>query len=172
MKLWNCRQPVVCRLNGPVRAGGTGLVASCDIVVAPSKVNFSFTEVRIGVVPAVISVPVLRRVATQAAHRLFLTGEVFDADVAREIGMVDVIAPEGALDATVDRVVGMLVRGAPEALALTKGLARSVVAMTPEQAFSQLATLSEERFASAEGREGMLAFAEKRDASWIPEGYR
>jgi methylglutaconyl-CoA hydratase len=171
-KLWSCRQPVVCRLNGPVRAGGTGLAASCDIVIAPAKVSFAFTEVRIGVVPAVISVPVLRRVATQAAHRLFLTGQVFDAEVAREIGMVDEIAPEGALDATVDRVVGMLVRGAPEALALSKGLARSVVAMAPAQAFAELATLSEERFASAEGREGMLAFAEKRDPAWVPEAYR
>lgn len=171
-KLWRCRQPVVCRLNGPVRAGGTGLVASCDIVVAPAKVNFSFTEVRIGVVPAVISVPILRRVATQAAHRLFLTGEVFSADLAREIGMVDEIAEDGALDATVARVVEMLVRGAPEALALTKGLARSVTAMAPDDAFAKLATLSEERFASGEGREGMLAFAEKRDPAWVPEAYR
>jgi methylglutaconyl-CoA hydratase len=172
MRLWNCRQPVVCRLNGPVRAGGMGLVASCDFVVAPAQVNFSFTEVRIGVVPAVISVPVLRRVAPQPAHRLFLTGEVFDAALAREIGLVDEVAPEGELDETVSALVAKLMRGGPEALALTKGLAHTIAALPPEQAFERVTTLSEGRFASAEGQEGMLSFAEKRDPAWIPERFR
>jgi methylglutaconyl-CoA hydratase len=171
-KLWNYPQPVVCRLNGPVRAGGMGLAASCDFVVAPAKVTFSFTEVRIGVVPAVISVPVLRRIAPQAAHRLFLTGEVFGVELAREIGLVDEVAPEGELDETVTALVAKLMRGAPEALALTKGLAHSIGSLPPEQAFAQVTTLSEGRFASAEGQEGMLAFAEKRDAAWIPKRFR
>ena len=171
-KLWNYPQPVVCRLNGPVRAGGMGLAASCDFVVAPAKVNFSFTEVRIGVVPAVISVPVLRRVAPQPAHRLFLTGEIFDVELAREIGLVDEVAPEGQLDDTVTALVAKLMRGAPEALALTKGLAHSIGALAAEQAFAQVTTLSEGRFASVEGQEGMLAFAEKRDPSWVPESFR
>jgi methylglutaconyl-CoA hydratase len=172
MKLWSCPQPVVCRLNGPVRAGGMGLVASCDLVVAPESVSFSFTEVRIGVVPAVISVPVLRRVVPQSAHRLFLTGEVFDAALAHEIGLVDEVAPDGELDASVAGVVAKLMRGAPEALALTKGLAHSIGALPPEQAFEQVTRLSEQRFASAEGQEGMLAFAEKRDPAWLPAAYR
>jgi methylglutaconyl-CoA hydratase len=172
MKLWGCPQPVVCRLNGPVRAGGMGLVASCDVVVAPVAVSFSFAEVRIGVVPAVICVPVLRRIAPQAAHRLFLTGEVFDAALAREIGLVDEVAPGGELDARVTGVVAKLMRGSPEALALTKGLAHTIGGLPPEQAFEQLTRLSEQRFASAEGREGMLAFAEKRDPAWLPVAYR
>ncbi len=174
-KLWECRQPVVCRLNGPVRAGGVGLMASCDLVVAPTDATFSFTEVRLGLVPAVISVPVLRRVPVQQVHRLFLTGEVFGAVTAREIGLIDVVAGEGgsdALDAGVGEIVGMLMRGATEALALTKQLSRTIGALAPDEAFARLTLLSEERFASAEGQEGMSAFAEKRDPSWIPAGYR
>lgn len=172
LKLWSCPQPVVCRLNGPVRAGGMGLVASCDLVVAPATVSFSFTEVRLGVVPAVVSVPVLRRVAPQAAHRLFLTGEVFGAALACEIGLVDEVATDGELDTRVAGVVAKLMRGSPEALALTKGLAHTIGALPPEQAFEQLTRLSEQRFASAEGQEGMLAFAEKRDPAWLPAAYR
>jgi methylglutaconyl-CoA hydratase len=171
-KLWNYPQPVVCRLNGPVRAGGMGLAASCDFVVAPAKVTFSFTEVRIGVVPAVISVPVLRRVAPQPAHRLFLTGEIFDVELAREIGLVDEIAAEGALDETVAALVAKLMRGAPEALALTKGLAHSIGVLPAKEAFEKVRVLSESRFASTEGQEGMLAFTEKRDPAWVPERFR
>ncbi len=171
-KLWECPQPVVCRLNGPVRAGGVGLMASCDLVVAPADATFSFTEVRLGLVPAVISVPVLRRVPAQQVHRLFLTGEVFGAVRAREIGLLDEVVGEGGLDAAVSEIVVMLMRGEPTALALTKQLSRTIGALPPDEAFARLTLLSEERFASAEGHEGMTAFAEKRDPSWIPVGYR
>ena len=113
MALWSCPQPVVCRLNGPARAGGVGLLASCDLVVARSEVTFSFTEVRLGLVPAIITVPLLRRIAPQALHRLFLTGEVFSAERAQEIGLLDAVAAPGDLDAEVARMVGMLMRGGP-----------------------------------------------------------
>ncbi len=170
-KLWSCPQPVICRLNGLARAGGVGLFSACDLVVAPTGVSFSFTEVRLGLVPAIIAVPVLRRVATQAVHRLFLTGEVMDTYAAQEIGLVDEVGPEFELDATVDRLIGMLVRGGPEALALTKQL-RAVASQTPEEAFAWLEPMSASRFASAEGREGMSARIEKRDPAWIPDRYR
>jgi len=166
-RVWSCPQPVICRLNGLARAGGVGLFSACDLVVAPTGVSFSFTEVRLGLVPAIITVPVLRRVAAQSVHRLFLTGEVIDAARARDIGLVDEVAPAGELDAAVERIVGMLLRGAPEALALTKQLARTVATLSTQEAFDRLAALSAERFASDEGREGMLAFAEKRDPAWI-----
>ena len=168
MALWNCPQPVVCRLNGPARAGGVGLLASCDLVVAPPEVTFSFTEVRLGLVPAIITVPLLRRIAPQALHRLFLTAEVFSAQRAQEIGLVDFVAAAGELDAEVARVVGMLARGGPQALELTKRLVPEIRSLSPDDAFARLSTLSAERFASAEGREGMQAFAEKRDPSWVP----
>jgi methylglutaconyl-CoA hydratase len=165
--LWSCPQPVICRLNGPARAGGTGLLASCDVVVAPQEVTFSFTEVRLGLVPAIITVPLLRRVAPQALHRLFLTAEVISADEAKNIGLVDVVASAGQLDEEVSRVVEMLLRGGPEALALTKGLVPKIKALPAGEAFDYLMQLSAERFASAEGLEGMQSFAQKRDPSWV-----
>ncbi len=164
--LWTCPQPVVCRLNGPARAGGVGLLASCDLVVAPREVTFSFTEVRLGLVPAIITVPLLRRVPPQTLHRLYLTAELFSAERAQEIGLVDVVAGEGDLDAEVSRVVSELRRGGPQALALTKQLVPRVQSMSTDDAFAYLAELSAERFASAEGLEGMQSFAEKRDPSW------
>jgi methylglutaconyl-CoA hydratase len=167
LKLWTCEQPVVCRLNGPARAGGVGLLASCDLVVASQEVSFSFTEVRLGLVPAIITVPVLRRVAPQAVHRLFLTAELFSAEEARDIGLIDYVAGIGELDDEVARVVDMLMRGGPEALALTKQLVPKIRALPTEEAFTYLAQLSAERFASAEGLEGMQSFAQKRDPSWV-----
>jgi methylglutaconyl-CoA hydratase len=165
--LWSCPQPVICRLNGPARAGGTGLLAACDLVIAPQEVTFSFTEVRLGLVPAIITVPLLRRVAPQALHRLFLTAEVFSADAAKDIGLVDVVASTGELDDEVFRVVQMLMRGGPQALALTKQLVHRIKALPTDEAFDYLMKLSSERFASAEGLEGMQSFAQKRDPSWV-----
>jgi methylglutaconyl-CoA hydratase len=166
--LWTCRQPVVCRLNGPARAGGVGLLASCDLVIASAEVTFSFTEVRLGLVPAIITVPLLRRIAPQPLHRLFLTAEVFSAERAADLGLVDFVAAPGELDAEVDRVVGMLMRGGPQAMELTKRLVPEIRTLPTEEAFARLGKLSGERFASAEGREGMQAFAEKRDPAWVP----
>jgi methylglutaconyl-CoA hydratase len=168
MTLWTCPQPVVCRLNGPARAGGVGLLASCDLVVAPAEVTFSFTEVRLGLVPAIITVPLLRRIPPQALHRLFLTAQVFSAERAQDIGLVDAVAAAGELDAEVARVVGMLMRAGPQALALTKRLVPEIRSLAPQDAFARLRKLSADRFASAEGREGMQAFAEKRDPAWVP----
>ncbi len=167
-KLWTCPQPVVCRLNGPARAGGVGLLASCDLVVAPAEVTFSFTEVRLGLVPAIITVPLLRRVAPQALHRLFLTAEVFSAEQARSIGLVDEVAAAGELDAAVSRLVSLLMRGGPQALELTKQLTPRVRSLSTEAAFAYLTQLSADRFASAEGQEGLQSFAEKRDPAWVP----
>jgi methylglutaconyl-CoA hydratase len=170
--LWTCSQPVVCRLNGAARAGGVGLLASCDLVVAPADVTFSFTEVRLGLVPAIITVPLLRRVAPQALHRLFLTGEVFSAERARDIGLVDQVAAAEELDAEVAGLVAMLMRGGPQSLELTKQLVQQIRALAPDEAFARLTRLSAERFASAEGREGMQSFADKRDPEWVPVAFR
>jgi methylglutaconyl-CoA hydratase len=166
--LWTSPKPVVARVGGPARAGGIGLVAACDIAVAARSATFAFTEVRIGVVPAVISVPVLPRLAPRAAHELFLTGEVFDADRAAAIGLVNAAVEDADLNAEVDRYVDMLVRGAPGALAAAKELLRRPSAGSMDADFAAMAALSAERFASEEGREGMASFAEKRPASWVP----
>ncbi|MFF4414128.1 enoyl-CoA hydratase family protein [Streptosporangium sp. NPDC001559] len=167
--IWESRKPVVCRLNGTARAGGLGLVAACDFAIAPDTASFAFTEVRLGVVPAMISVTVLRRLDPRAAAEYFLTGETFDAARAQEIGLLTRAVPEELLDETVAHYAGMLLRGGPEALALTKRLVREVPALSFEEGTRRMTELSAQRFTSAEGQEGITAFMQKRAPSWVPE---
>ncbi|WP_169949575.1 enoyl-CoA hydratase-related protein [Microbispora sp. H11081] len=168
LRIWESPKPVVCRLNGTARAGGLGLVAACDFAVAPATASFAFTEVRLGVVPAMIAVTCLRRLEPRAAAEYLLTGEVFGAARAVEIGLLTRAVPEEDLDATVAHYTGMLLRGGPEALAITKRLVREVPLLPVDEGFRAMAELSAERFTSAEGQEGMRAFAEKRPAAWVP----
>jgi methylglutaconyl-CoA hydratase len=165
--LWDSSKPVICRVNGAARAGGIGLVAACDIAVATENASFAFTEVRIGVVPAVISVPCLRRIPSRAAAEYFLTGEVFDARRAVEIGLLTRAVAAGDLDAEVVRYAGMLLRGAPGALAGTRGVLRDVPAEAFADGLRMMAQLSGKYFGSDEAREGMAAFAAKRDPAWV-----
>ncbi|HEY2222076.1 enoyl-CoA hydratase-related protein [Actinomycetospora sp.] len=174
--LWHSAKPVIARLAGPARAGGVGLVAACDIAVAARAgaggkgATFAFSEVRIGVVPAVISVPVVPRLLPRAAEELMLTGETFDADRAAAIGLVNRAVDPDALDAEVDRYTDMLARGGPAALAGTKAMLRRRPADDMAADFEAMLSLSAQYFASDEGQEGMAAFAEKRSPRWIPEG--
>jgi len=166
--IWDSPKPVVARLNGPARAGGLGLVTACDLAVAPDTATFAFTEVRLGVVPAMIAVTCLRRMDPRAAAEYFLTGEVFDARRAQEIGLINRAVPSGELDAAVGHYTGMLLRGAPEALAIAKTLPRVVPALDVEEGFAQMTELSAERFGSDEAKEGIAAFLEKRHPRWLP----
>ncbi|NJP89073.1 enoyl-CoA hydratase [Nonomuraea sp. FMUSA5-5] len=166
--IWDSPKPVVCRLNGTARAGGLGLVAACDFAIAPLTASFAFTEVRLGVAPAMIAVPVLRRLSARAAAEYFLTGEVFDAARAVEIGLLSAAVPPEELDATVARYAGMLALGGPEALAITKRLVREVPAMPFGEGLRRMAELSAERFTSEEGQEGIAAFRDKRPPAWVP----
>lgn len=162
--IWTHPKPMVAKLAGHARAGGLGLMAAADIVIAAQHATFAFTEVRLGLVPAVISVTVVPRLLPHAARDLFLTGESFDAARAVAIGLLNSAVPAEQLDAEVDRYTGMLTQGAPQALALTKQLLHRD--RTPD--FAAMLELSAARFASAEGQEGMRAFAEKRRPSWAP----
>ncbi|MCT9929331.1 enoyl-CoA hydratase-related protein [Planotetraspora sp. A-T 1434] len=166
--IWESPKPVVCRLNGTARAGGLGLVAACDFAVAPETASFAFTEVRLGVAPAMIAVTCLRRLDPRAAAEYFLTGEVFTARRAAEIGLLTRAVPDEDLDAIVAHYTGMLLRGGPEALAITKRLVREVPAMPVEEGLRRMAALSAERFTSEEGQEGIRAFMEKRPPTWVP----
>jgi len=159
-------RPVVARVNGAARAGGVGLLAACDLAVGLADATFGFSEVRLGVAPAVIAVPCLRRMDRRAARELFLTGEPFDGVRARQVGLLDRAVAADALDAEVDGLVDALVRGGPEALAATKALLREVPGPSLEEDFARMATLSAERFGSAEGREGIAAFRDRRPAAW------
>ncbi|MBC3193224.1 enoyl-CoA hydratase family protein [Pseudonocardia sp. C8] len=167
--LWESPKPVVARLAGPARAGGIGLVAACDVAVAAENATFAFSEVRIGVVPAVISVTVLPRLSARAAHELFLTGETFDAHRAARIGLINSAVPADDLDDEVTRYTRMLRLGAPGALAGAKQMLRRERPATMADDFAAMNALSASYFASEEGQEGIRAFAEKRTPSWVPQ---
>lgn len=169
-QLWTSPRPVVAKLAGPARAGGIGIVAACDIAVAAQSATFAFSEVRIGVVPAVISVTVLPRLDARQAHELFLTGETFDASRAARIGLINRAVPADLLDEEVARYTDMLALGAPGALAATKTLLAAGREAGMHEEFARMRRLSAEHFAGEEGREGMRAFAEKRPPRWVSPG--
>jgi methylglutaconyl-CoA hydratase len=165
--IWHFPKPVVAAVRGPARAGGVGLLAACDVVVAATSATFAFTEVRVGVVPAVISAVCLPRMLPNVAHRLMLTGEVFDAPAALAGGLVDLVVPDDEVDAGVAAQVDALGRGAPLALAETKRLLRARSGPLADR-FPELLALSARFFAGEEGQEGIAAFREKRPARWVP----
>jgi methylglutaconyl-CoA hydratase len=171
-QIWTSPKPVVAKVAGPARAGGVGIIAACDIAVAAETATFAFSEVRIGVVPAVISVPVLPRMNTRQAHELFLTGETFDAPRAVQAGLLNSAVPADGLDAEVKRYAEMLALGAPKALAATKQMLISQRPSKMGEAFAKMLELSAKHFAGEEGQEGMRAFAEKRKPAWVPEPLR
>jgi methylglutaconyl-CoA hydratase len=164
--LWNSPKPVLGRINGHARAGGVGLVAACDIAVAVETATFAFSEVRIGVAPAIISVVSLPKLGLATATELMLTGEPFTAGAAVQYGLITRAVPATEFDAAVADYARKLLLGAPEALAATKRLIREVPGLSMPEAFAQMAVLSADRFASAEALEGMTAFADKRPPRW------
>jgi methylglutaconyl-CoA hydratase len=162
------RCPVIARVNGAVRAGGIGLMAACDIVVARDSATFAFSEVRIGVVPAIIAVPVLARMNNTAAHEYFLTGSPFDAEEAVRTGLVNRAMPAARLDVAVAEYAEALLKGGPSALAATKQLRRTVPQEEPSAAFQRLQALSVSHFTSEEGRAGIAAMLAEKPAPWVP----
>lgn len=165
---WECPKPVVARIGGPARAGGLGLIAAADIAVCAEDATFAFTEVRIGVVPALISATVLPRLNQRAAAELYLTGNTFDGRRAAEIGLVTTATPPDELDATVLSYCRALLRGGPKALVGAKALLRRTPATSVRDEIAQLSEISVGYFLSDEGREGARAFREKRPPSWVP----
>ncbi|MFI6639480.1 enoyl-CoA hydratase family protein [Streptomyces sp. NPDC050504] len=158
-------KPVVARVTGHVRAGGLGLLGACDLAVASKDSDFAFTEVRIGVAPAVISLPLLPRLAPRAAARHYLTGEVFGAADARELGLLTEAAAD--VDGAVEALLGAFRRASPQGLAETKRLLTGSVLAAFDRDAEELVQRSASLFASAEAREGMAAFVERRDPAWV-----
>jgi len=148
--------------------GGVGLAAVCDISLAADDVRFGFTEVRLGVTPAVISVVCLPKLRRADAIELFLTGERISAERAAEVGLVNRAVPASELDAAVATVIEQLCAGAPGALAVAKKLITEVPEMDRAAAFAWTTALSTELFAGEEAAAGMAAFREKRKAPWVP----
>lgn len=156
-------KPVLAVVGGPARAGGLGLIAAADLAVCADSATFAFSEVRIGVVPSVISSVVLNRLSTRDAAELFLTGDVFDGVRAQQIGLVTRGVPVEKVEETAGLLRASLVRGGPQALRATKRLLRERPAD-----YAVLTELSLKHFMSDEGREGVAASREKRDPAWIP----
>lgn len=161
-----CPCPTVARVHGAALGGGVGLVAACDIAIADEQATFGFPEVRLGLVPAVISTFVLPRIGVRAARRYFLTGERFGAPQAAALGLVHETAVGDALDARVAGIVNELRQGAPRALGAAKALLRTVTGLSKDLAIAEsIRTISELRV-SPEAQEGLSAFLEKRKPNW------
>ncbi len=160
-------KPTIARVHGPVFAGGTGLVAACDIAVGTPEAKFCLSEAKLGLSPATISPYVIRAMGERLARRYLLTAEVFDAQEAHRIGMLSLLVPAGELDAAVAELVKHLLAGGPESHAKIKALIRDVAGRRPDDAVAaETAKRIAEIRGSAEGREGIAAFLEKRKASW------
>jgi methylglutaconyl-CoA hydratase len=167
LKIRNSPKIFVGRIAGHCVAGGVGLAAVLDISVAADTATFGFSEVRIGVAPAIISVICLPKMRFAAAQSAFLRGQRFGAEEAASVGLITMSVPPGSLDATVHEIVNDLLAGEPHALAATKELLRTVPSLSLDEAFDWTSQLSGDLFASDEAREGMSAFLEKRQASWV-----
>lgn len=170
-RLMDVPVPTIAAVKGPVRAGGIGLMSSCDLVVVHRDITFALTEVRLGLAAAMISVPIFRRSSASKLTAAFLTGETFDAEFARDAGLVTHVTEH--VDAVVERICGDILLGAPGAVAHTKAiLARAFGTDTAarDAEFEAMRLLSDQLFSSDEGREGMASFAEKRPPSWQMSG--
>jgi methylglutaconyl-CoA hydratase len=165
-----CPRPVVALAHGAAIGGGVGLVAAADIAIAAEGTVFSLAEVKLGILPAVISPYVLRAIGPRAARDLFLTGDRFDAREAQRIGLVHQVVPAEELAAAGARKVASILTSAPEAVHVAKRLIEEVAWKSPEEAMALTVRTIAERRASAEAKEGLTAFLEKRKPSWSRGG--
>jgi methylglutaconyl-CoA hydratase len=165
--VYNSPKPIVARVQGAALGGGSGLVAASDIPVAALGTQFGFTEVRLGIVPAVISPYVIGKIGESAVRELFLTGERFEAVRAAEIGLVRAAVPPEDLDAAVEGRVQELLQAGPRAVAEAKALIREVAWKRVEDVQRYTVERISDLRVSAEGQEGMRAFLEKRKPNWV-----
>ncbi len=166
-RLMDTERPTIAAVDGAVRAGGIGLMASCDLVVVNTSTTLALTEVRIGVAPAIISVPILRRVRPGRIAAAMLTGEAFDAHEARSIGLVTHATDD--VSGQVDTLLDGIRAGAPRAVRETKALLRTVPTMERGDAFAAMSALSNELFQGPDAKVGMQAFRDKRAPVWTDE---
>jgi methylglutaconyl-CoA hydratase len=160
--------PLIGRIHGAALGGGAGLAAICDVVVAADDAVFGFTEVVLGILPAMISPYVVRKIGVSAARELCLSGARFSAARAKEIGLAHTVAPVADLDAAVDSHVDLFLKAAPSAVAATKRLLSEVAGRRPADVLALTAENIARQRVSREGQEGLRAFLEKRPAAWVP----
>jgi methylglutaconyl-CoA hydratase len=159
--------PVLGRIQGAALGGGVGLAAVCDIAVASDDAVFALSEVKLGILPAVVAPYVVRKIGISAARELFLTGARFGAARAREIGLVHDVVPAADLDAAVERRLADVMTAAPRAIAIAKALIREIAGVHPNDVIGLTTNTIAKQRVSEEGQEGLRAFLEKRKASWI-----
>jgi methylglutaconyl-CoA hydratase len=162
-----CTKPVIGKIHGAALGGGSGLAAVCDIVIATEETMFGFTEVKLGIIPAVISPFVLSKIGASHARALFLTGERFDGRRALQIGLVhEVVMNDDALEDAVERALAEIASAGPTAAAAAKRLIQDVLASTYETSRDLTANAIAKQRTSDEGQEGLRAFLERRKAAW------
>ena len=158
--------PVIGRIQGSALGGGVGLAAICDIAIAAHDAVFALSEVKLGILPAVVAPYVLRKIGISAARELFLTGARFDAARAREIGLVHEVVPASDLDAAVRRRIDEVLTAGPQGIAAAKALIREIAGLHPEDVIGITTNAIASQRVSEEGQEGLRAFLEKRKPSW------
>ena len=161
-----CPKPTIARVQGGAIGGGVGLVAVCDVVIAAPEAKFALSEVRLGLVPAVIAPYVLQKIGMGAARALFVTGERFNAEEALRIGLVQQVVAAIELDAAIQKKLEWILHAGPNAIAAAKRLLSSIAAKTPQQAAETTIDCIAALRVSPEGQEGIRAFLEKRKPSW------
>ncbi|MDH4210860.1 MAG: enoyl-CoA hydratase/isomerase family protein [candidate division WOR-3 bacterium] len=165
-KIYSCPKPTIARVNGAAIGGGTGLVAVCDIAVAARSAKFSFSEVKLGLIPACISPYVIKKCGEGKCREFFLTGERLSADKALSAGLVNAVAELEGLDVVIDQYLAQLISSGPEAIATCKELLRKVPQMSYDDLKRYTAEIIAQIRISEEGQEGMAAFLEKRKPEW------
>ncbi len=164
--IYNCQKPVIGHINGHAFGGGLGLFAVCDIVIAVPDCIFAFSEVKLGIIPAVISTYIVRRIGLSNMRRLFITGERFDSAYAKEIGLIDYIVPEGEIDEKIQKYIELLRLSGPKAIVEVKKLVDAYEKMEIEKYKQHTIKKIAELRVSEEGQEGINAFLEKRKSKW------
>lgn len=166
----HCPKPVIARVHGAAFGGGVGLIAACDMAIAVESATFCLSEVKLGLLPAVISPFVLRKMTQASAQRYFITAERFSATEAKRVGLISDMVPDAqALDTTIDSLLAAIMANGPEAVSQCKVLIEQMFHTDWDRAVDITTKMIAERRISREGQEGMKAFLEKRSPAWMPE---
>ena len=164
--IYNCPKPVIGRVNGHAFGGGIGLFAVCDIIIAVPDCKFAFSEVKLGIIPAVISTYIVRKIGLSNMRRLFLTGERFNSEYAKEVGLIDYVITPEELDEKIKNYIELLQSSGPIAIVEVKKLIDSCENMDREKYKEHTVEKISELRVSKEGQEGINAFLEKRKSKW------
>lgn len=165
-QIYTCPLPVIGRINGAAIGGGTGFVALCDIAIAVKSAVFSFSEVKIGLVPAVISPYVIKKMGEGRVREFFISGDKMNADKALEAGLVNQVVDDSQLDQAVDKLLHSILSSGPKAVAMAKKLINEVSRMTPDEFIPHTSEIIAKLRVSEEGQEGMDSFLNKRKPKW------